>query len=65
MKTMAQLTSEQIEELHERHTVLIAEVRAALERIEMINEVLESGEVPAADGTGFDDIGTPLKERPA
>jgi hypothetical protein len=62
MKTM-ELTTEQIEDLHERHTLLVAEMRVALERIQEINDVLESGELPS--GTAFDDIGTPLKERPA
>jgi len=62
MKTM-KLTAEQIKKLHARHTLLVAEIRTALERTEMINEVLKTGEVPA--GTAFDDIGTPLKERPA
>lgn len=57
------LTTEQIEKLHERHTLLVSEMRVALERVAEINEVLESGDLPA--GTSFDDIGTPLKERPA
>ena len=55
------LTSEQIQELHARHAKLTAEIRTGLSRIEVINETIASGQVPA--GTAFADIGTPLKER--
>jgi hypothetical protein len=60
---MNALTSDQIQELHERHAKLTAEIRVAVSRVEAINEAMEAGEVPA--GTRFEDIGTPLKERPA
>lgn len=58
-----ELTANQIESLHQRHAVLTAQIREGLERLEEINAAIESKQLP--NGTGFDDIGTPLKERPA
>ena len=55
------LTNEQIQELHVRHAKLTAEIRTGLSRIEVINETIKTGQVPA--GVEFADIGTPLKER--
>lgn len=57
-----ELTSEQIEGLHQRHLVLTAEIRLGVERLVVINETIRTGQVPA--GTQFKDIGTPIRERP-
>ena len=57
-----ELTSEQIETLNERHTMLTAEIREAARRLEEIRAAVSDGEI--ADDRPFKDIGTPLKERP-
>ena len=57
-----ELTSEQIETLNARHTMLTAEIREAARRLEEIRAAVSDGEI--ADDRSFDDIGTPLKERP-
>ena len=57
-----ELTSEQITELHDRHDVLVAEIRRAAGRLEDINAAIRDKQLP--EGTNFDEIGRPISERP-
>ena len=57
------LTDSDIEQLHEKHAALTAEIRSAIGRLEEINQVIQDGVLPA--GKSLDDIGRPINEIPA
>jgi len=57
-----ELTSEQIEELHERHDELVGEMREIARRLDDINLAFQSKQL--AEGVSFDEIGRPINERP-
>ena len=57
-----ELTTEQIETLHERHGELVGEIRELARRLDDVNVAIQSKELP--EGVPFDEIGLPIRERP-
>jgi len=57
-----ELTSEQITELHQRHEVLVEQIREAAGRLKDINLAIQTNELP--EGVSLDEIGKPFNERP-
>jgi len=56
------LTSEQIADLHDKHGVLVEQIRLAVGRLGDIDATLRDGEPP--DGKSLDEIGKPIRETP-
>ena len=57
-----ELTSEQVAKLHEKHAVLVAEIREAAGRLGDIALALQTNQLP--EGKSLDEIGRPISERP-
>ena len=57
-----ELTSEEITKLHERHAILVAEIRDAAGRLGDIALALQTNQLP--EGKALDEIGKPISERP-
>lgn len=56
------LTPEQIAALHEKHDVLVQEIRLAAGRLGDIDATLRDGQPP--EGKSLDEIGKPIREGP-
>jgi len=56
------LTSEQIAALHDKHGVLVDQIREAAGRLRDIGETLRDGQPP--EGKSLDEIGRPIREQP-
>ena len=57
-----ELTSADITKLHERHAILVAEIREAAGRLGDIALALQTNQLP--EGKSLDEIGKPISERP-